>query len=123
MRVFVWLAHENEHLSLNVGNVLERKTCMNNKKLMDSSTEIPRGIFSVSLCALCGENGFPFIRGKSRIGGSTERAGLSSRRLVRRRAHQGSASVPGQKTVRKPWLWWVSPGLRPSHIPTRHWKA
>ena len=39
MRVFVWLAHKNEHLSLNVGNVLERKTCMNNKKLMDSSTD------------------------------------------------------------------------------------
>ena len=39
MRVFVWLAHKNEHLSLNVGNVLERKTGMNNKKLMDSSTD------------------------------------------------------------------------------------
>jgi len=39
MRVFVWLAHKNEHLSLNVGNVLERITCMNNKKLMDSSTD------------------------------------------------------------------------------------
>ena len=39
MRVFVWLAHENEHLSLNVGNVLERKTCMNNKKLMGRSTD------------------------------------------------------------------------------------
>ena len=39
MRVFVWLAYKNEHLNLYVGNVLERKTCMNNKKLMDSSTD------------------------------------------------------------------------------------
>ena len=39
MRVFVWLAYKNEHLNLYVGNVLERKTCMNNKKWMDSSTD------------------------------------------------------------------------------------
>jgi hypothetical protein len=33
---------------------------------------------------------------------SSGRAGLSSRRLVGHGVRQGSASVPGQKTVRKP---------------------
>ena len=54
MRVFVWLAYKNEHLSLYVGNVLERKTCMNNKKWMDSSTD----------------------RGSERQGGLAETAGI-----------------------------------------------
>jgi len=39
MRVFVWLAHKNEHFSLNVGNVLERKTCTKKMKWPDSSTD------------------------------------------------------------------------------------